>query len=723
MRWGRGRGYAAGVATCCVLIAGAAHAQQMLDEIVVTTPSSRPEPVTSVAGTVQVINREKIERSTARSVTDLLAENAVGFMSEWTPGQTSINIRGAATEGQGRDFRSQVLVLLNGHRAGTANISKLSIADIDRIEIVRGPSSVVYGSQNMGGVINIILKTGLTAPGTLVEGSGGSWGLVQGKAQTGGSHSWVDWYAGIALAGRDDFHIGGGRREGNTAWNRKGATAALGAQVNENNRLEFNVRTDGVYDAGFRGSSANLFAFDTRTNQSFDANYYGKTPDERFHWFWQVYGVNDVDDLNNPSPLSALNAVPSRTTVDHNKRNLDIIGTRVQPRAKLWAGNELLVGFDFEESRIRSDRFRAGGAAVTQVSPQDNNQHERVYAYYAEDVQKFFDDRFTIRGGVRKTEGATSLDATPYAPTLIPNTKKYDATTYSTGGTVRFTDWLSGRIGASTGFRAPTATELGANFTITPIGTTIFGNPNLSPESSRQVEAGGTVAWNGLRLDAAVFQNVIQNRIGTVVRSSVGGVVIQDTRNNPADIVVQGVEIQSEGDILAWLPSRPPTWRWSVFGNGYYHFKMTDYGAVAAAGTDKATRINQYGLSVGTRFGQAGTGEPWRDWSLQVLGILRGPMWYNTEESLSPIYAPGQVRNTTVYRKEAFWVWNVRGEVDVVKGVKFFAAVNNIFDINQHPIFIALDQIPCIAIQANQNGSCGNSMPGREFIAGLRATW
>src|SRR4029078_630174 len=113
----------------------------------------------------QIIENSEIERSTAKSVTELLAENAVGFMSEWTPGQTSINIRGAATEGQGRDFRSQVLVLLNGHRAGTANISKLSIADIDRIEIVRGPSSVVYGSQNMGGVINIIMKTGRPAPG------------------------------------------------------------------------------------------------------------------------------------------------------------------------------------------------------------------------------------------------------------------------------------------------------------------------------------------------------------------------------------------------------------------------------------------------------------------------------------------------------------------------------------------------------------------------------
>src|SRR3954447_2371018 len=172
---------------------------------VVVTATGRPEEVSRIAGTIQVIPQERIEKSVAKSVTELLAENAVGFMSEWTAGQTSINIRGAATEGQGRDFKSQVLVLINGHRAGTANVSKLSIADVERIEVVRGPSSVIYGSQNMGGVINIILKTGRTAPGTLVEASTGSWSLLQGKAQTGGSTGKYDWYVGAQAGTRQNY--------------------------------------------------------------------------------------------------------------------------------------------------------------------------------------------------------------------------------------------------------------------------------------------------------------------------------------------------------------------------------------------------------------------------------------------------------------------------------------------------------------------------------------
>ncbi|UYN95627.1 MAG: TonB-dependent receptor [Enhydrobacter sp.] len=688
---------------------------------VVVTATGRPESMTRIAGTMQVISQERIEKSSAKNVTDLLAENAVGFMSQWTQAQTSLNIRGAATEGQGRDFRSQILILVNGHRAGTANVSKLSVADVERIEIVRGPSSVVYGSQNMGGVVNIILKNGRTAPGNLFEGATGSWSLIEGKAQTGGTDGQLAYYFGANAGTQSEYQVGGGQVERNTQWTRFGATAALGWDFSDDHRVDVVARTDGVYDAGFRGSSANLFAYDTRYNQSVDVTYNGKSADGGMSLMFQTYYVRDVDDLNNPSPLSTLNAVASRTNVDRNRRQLDIVGARFQPGFKPWAGNEFLLGIDWERSWIRSERFRRGGSAVTQLSPQDNNQTENVFGFYVEDAQRFLDDRVTVRGGVRYTTGATALDWTPNAPTLIPGTTSYNATTYSAGATFQITDWLTARAGSSTGFRAPTATELGANFTTTPIGTTIFGNPGLAPETAQQIEAGATLNWGFGRFDAAIFQNLITNRIQAVTVSSIGGRVIQRFQNNPANIQVQGVEFQLDADVLKTLSlDVSPSWQWSVFGNGYYNFKMTDYGAVAAAGTDMATRINQYQAAIGTRFGQVETRFPW---NLQILGILRGPMWYNTEEALSPVFFPGQVRNTTVYRKAPFWVWNTRGEIEVRKGITLFAAVNNIFDMNQHPIFIALDTNPCGANLPQQNGSCGNSMPGREVIVGFQLRW
>jgi vitamin B12 transporter len=684
----------------------------------VVTATGRPEPVTSIAGTVQVIAGDRIEKSTAKSVTDLLSQNAVGFMSQWTAGQTSLNIRGGATEGQGRDFKSEVLVLINGHRAGTANISKLSIDDVERIEIVRGPSSVVYGSQNMGGVVNIILKTGRTAPGNIVQADGGSWNLYEGNAQTAGVYKSFDWYVAAHGGTQGNDQVGGGQVELNTAWTRMGGAGAFGYQIDENNRIDVTLRSDGVYNAGFRGSSANVFAFDTRYNQSFDVSYNGRTADDRVHLFFQGYYVKDVDDLNNPTVLSSLTAPASRTYTDHNHRELDIEGFRLQPRYKLWKGNEVLLGIDWERDWITSSRFRAGAPKVTQLSPQDNDETDSVWAFYAEDSQKLFDDRLVLRGGVRQTLGTTTLLPTPNAFTLIPGSVNYRALTYSAGATLKVTDWLSGRFGASSGFRAPTATELGSNFTTTPIGTTIFGNPNLSPETSQQFEVGGTVTTRNARFDLALFQNVISNRIKAVTTSSSGGVVVQQYQNNPGDILMQGLELQAEADVARTLgiPIAEGS-RWSVYGNGYFNFTMTDYGASPAGGSTQATRINQYQFSIGTRYSRLDAEMPW---SIQLLGMFNGPMWYNTEEALSPVYYPGQVRNTTVYEKGAYWVWNARYDIEFKKGVNFFLAVNNILDVNQDPVFIALDQNPCRANFAAQNGSCGNSMPGRQLIVGAK---
>jgi len=498
------------------------------------------------------------------------------------------------------------------------------------------------------------------------------------------------------LDGRQlDALIAAGQEAENEAVDYFRFTSDLKRHLDSNQRIDMTARTDGIYDAGFVGSSANIFAYDTRVNRSFDFNYNAKTPDGRGNVFFQAYYAQDVDDLNNPSPLSALNSLATRTTVDHNRRQLDIVGTRFQPRYQIGFGNELLLGMDWERSWITSNRNRAGNAPVVQLSPQDNNQTENVFGFYAEDSQNLFDDRVTLRGGIRQTLGATTLNATPWAPTLIPNTVNYQATTYSVGATARVTDWFNARVGASSGFRAPTATELGANFTTTPIGTTIFGNPNLLPETSHQMELGGTLTSRTARFDAVVFQNIISNRIAPVTISSVGGVVIQTQMNNPADIVVQGVEFQAEADVIQSLHLPVSSdWRWRFYGSGYYNFKMVDYGAVPAAGTNQATRINQYEAAIGTQFGQAGTEIPW---NINVLGIFRGPMWYNTEESLSPAFFPGQIRNTTVYTKSAFTVWNTRAEVEVRKGVNLFLAVNNIFDVNQSPVFIATNQYPCTA--------------------------
>lgn len=688
---------------------------------VVVTATGRAEPTSRIAGTTQVFDRAQIERATEKSVTDFLANNAIGFMTQWTSDQTQVVIRGGQSDGQGRDFKSEVLILINGHRSGTANISKLSLADVERIEVVKGPSSVVYGSQNMGGVINIIMKTGLTAPGTLLQADTGSWELLEGRAQTGGVYKDWDYYAGVSDGRQSSYSVPGIGTEQNTQWQRRGETGSLGWQANENNHVNFNVRQDGIYDAGFRGSGWSIYDNNNRYNGSGEMNYDGKTSSGFMKWYWQLYAVQDVDDLNEPNDLSKLRG--TLTSIDDNKRVQDLLGSRFQPRFNLWQGNDLLLGWDYEFEKLRSNRFTYGiDAPVPQLAPTDNNQHVSENAFYFEDAQTLF-DRWTIRGGMRETLGATSLDQTPVVQ-LQTSTHDYKALTYSVGTSYSVTDWLSGRVGASTGFRAPTATEFGQNFTVASSGSVLYGNPSLTPENSQQIEAGLTATWPVAKFDVALFQNRINDRIITQVTGMTAtGATISMEENDPGAVVLDGVELQYKLDMLKLLAMKPEAWFWSTYGNAYYNFHMVDEGLVITLPTDtnnKPIRIYESQFTFNTRFGQEGRG-PLRDWSFEVQGIVNGRLWYNSEEHL--LIPPGQVANVTVFEEKPYTVWNMRAELKVADNISVWGKMNNIFNLNYNPILIALYGVPCIGNLAWSNGSCGNSMPGREIVVGITGRW
>jgi vitamin B12 transporter len=111
-----------------------------------------------------------------------------------------------------------------------------------------------------------------------------AWGRLDGKAQHGGQYQAVDWYVGAPGGKRNDYEVGGGVTELKTSWKRYGATGALGVQVDPNHRFDIDVRTDGVYDADFRGSTANIYSQDDRSNRSLDLVYNGKLADGWASW-------------------------------------------------------------------------------------------------------------------------------------------------------------------------------------------------------------------------------------------------------------------------------------------------------------------------------------------------------------------------------------------------------------------------------------------------------
>lgn len=171
---------AVAVAACFTSITGFAADTATVDEVVVTA-ARLAQPLSDVIGSATVITRAEIQRRQVQSVQDLLrGEAGISVANNGGLGKlSSMFIRGAEAD--------QVLVLVDGVRvgsvtAGTTRIEFLPIDQIERIEIVRGPRSSLYGADAIGGVVQIFTAKG---QGPSVSIGGGSHDTYNATASFG----------------------------------------------------------------------------------------------------------------------------------------------------------------------------------------------------------------------------------------------------------------------------------------------------------------------------------------------------------------------------------------------------------------------------------------------------------------------------------------------------------------------------------------------------------
>ena len=167
----------------------AGGATEDLPDIEVTVQRIR-QAKEDVAVPVTVITPDELPVATGASVADAL-RTVPGFDRRPAGSDGAIegfSLRGAKAE--------QVLVLIDGRRVGTAqgggvNLGDLPLADVERIEVLRGGASALYGSDPIGGVINIVTKRG--GQGLEATLRGGSFGAIGAQASAGGSRGRAAW--------------------------------------------------------------------------------------------------------------------------------------------------------------------------------------------------------------------------------------------------------------------------------------------------------------------------------------------------------------------------------------------------------------------------------------------------------------------------------------------------------------------------------------------------
>ncbi len=427
------------------LTAGIAHAQAAELSPVVVTASRIAQSPEQVSADVTVLDREAIEKSQKATVADLLRGlPGVDVASSGGPGKaTSVFLRGANA--------GQTLVLVDGVRVGSATLGQfdwgqLSTSGIERIEIVRGPQSSLYGADAMGGVIQIFTRKGGGAPAARARVEAGGYGTAAGGASVSGSGANGARYALSVDAYRTrgvSAAAGGSEPD---PYRRLTVSGGAGMPVGDG-ELDVSVRhvdgrtgLDGFPPPAFKLADVLNFTSDVKQTVASARLDYPVTD-----WLDSSLRVGrSMDEVINRDPATSGNNADFRTRIDQvtwqNHVGLDA-----------WS---LLFGLD-----LHRDRGLSGSAGL--------------------------DRTITQRAGFASLGWSNAwLDASA-AVRHDRNSSSQNRTTYKLGLALHPIAGLKLSANYGTGFKAPSINDL-----YFPTSAFSGGNPNLKSETSKGWDAG-----------------------------------------------------------------------------------------------------------------------------------------------------------------------------------------------------------------------------------------
>ena len=214
---------------------------------VIVTATRLETPAKEIASSVTVITREKLEQSKKATVIEALQEVlGVSIIQNGPPGAAaSVFLRGANSE--------HTLILMDGVELNdpispsrSFDLAHLTLDNVERIEILRGPQSTLYGSDALGGVVNIITKKGQGKPKFSLSSVAGSYGTIISSAGINGSTERMQYSLGTSYFRSDGFSAASANYEGNeekdgyrnlTIWGR------LGFRLSDNLDVDLILRT------------------------------------------------------------------------------------------------------------------------------------------------------------------------------------------------------------------------------------------------------------------------------------------------------------------------------------------------------------------------------------------------------------------------------------------------------------------------------------------------
>ena len=452
--------------------------EEMFDDSgIVVTATRTPTPLDQVSASITVLDKATIDRAQDIGATELLLRTP-GISMSRNGGYgtaTSLRIRGAESE--------QTVVVIDGVKlndpsstGGGYNFANLLIGDAQRIEVLRGPQSTLWGSQAIGGVVNIVTAS----PQAPIEGSfdieAGSRDTVSARAALGGVSGPLSWRIGGQSFTTEGISaiapaFGGGERDGYTNRNVAGrAELALGANASIDLRGYYS--TGRVEIDGFSGDAP-----DYSHNREF-VGYAGLNfalLDGRLR-NRIAYNYTDTDrDSYSPElerPLSFEAAGKNR---------------RFEYQGIFDLSDRISATFGVENERSRFKSRSPSGSLADPLPDFVRGKAEITSVYGQLTVRPL--DGLTINGGVRHDD----------------HNRYGGRTLFSAGGIWTLPSGTTLRASYGEGFKAPSLYQLFSE----------YGNVNLDPERAHGWEAGAQQAFFGdmLTIGATYFERTTTGQI------------------------------------------------------------------------------------------------------------------------------------------------------------------------------------------------------------------
>lgn len=500
-----------------------------MDEVVVTE-SRIEESKREVTANLSVISKERIEQSSSSDLGELLTEYGLGHIQKYPGALTSIGIRGFRTDSHGNDLQGKVLILLDGRRAGSGNAVKIQTKNIERVEIIRGPGAVQYGSAGIGGVVNVITRAG-TNNSLFVEGGYGSYdkaeGTIGGTAVNGG----FDFSGTLSYLSTGDYDTGSGDTFANTGLDDQISTSLHGGySFSENHRVGViftGYKVQGVGSSGYF-SNMDLDDYSDKSNFSLDTKYTGNAADAKSQWMARFFFGRDENTWVDPTesnPDFWDDGIPSKNKTDQ-------MGAQAQYSTKM-VGHTLTAGFDWIDYQIEKT---SSPNETTYTNP----------ALFLLGKGSYLGDTLIANLGLRYDWFEVEVEDP------AGRTEDQSHLTPKIGLAWLASDSIKLRAQYAQGFMMPSANQLAID-TVSR-GQRVVGNPDLDPEKSQTYEAGVDYTRNTLLASVTYFHTAFEDKIVTSFLSDGS-----QSWDNAGDATVTGFEIEASYDL-----GQPLGWEWEL---------------------------------------------------------------------------------------------------------------------------------------------------------------